>query len=234
MRLLAVEDETELSELVKANLGRHGFAVDLAATLADAQACLKTTSYDVILLDLQLPDGDGIELLRTVRGAGETTPVIALTARDTIADRVIGLNEGADDYLVKPFALDELVARIHAVVRRMTGAKAVVLRLGNLAFSPATQEVSVGTTSLQVPRRELATLEVLMRAGGRVVTRDRLIDELYGHGEEPASNAVDSHISRLRKRLGEAGSDVAIQVIRGVGYVMKARVPQASREGPGS
>jgi len=224
MRLLAVEDERELSELVKANLGRHGFAVDLASTLADARACLMTTTYDVILLDLQLPDGDGLDLLRAVRDTGQTIPVIALTARDTIADRVAGLNQGADDYLVKPFALDELVARIHAVVRRMTGAKAVVLRLGNLAFNPATQDVSVGEVSLTLPRRELATLEVLMRAGGRVVTRDRLIDELYGHGEEPASNAVDSHISRLRKRLSEAGCDVSIQVIRGVGYVTKARV----------
>ncbi len=225
MRLLAVEDEQELSELVKANLGRHGFAVDLAGTLADAHACLKTTSYDVILLDLQLPDGNGLELLRAVRDAGRATPVIAVTARDTVADRVSGLNEGADDYLVKPFALDELVARIHAVVRRMTGAKAVVLRVGDVSFNPGTQEVMVGETSLTLPRRELATLEALMRAGGRVVTRDRLTDMLYGHGEEPASNAVDSHISRLRKRLGEAGSDVAIQVIRGVGYVMKARAP---------
>ena len=223
MRLLAVEDEKDLSELVKTNLARHGFAVDLAATLADAQACLKTTSYDVILLDLQLPDGDGLALLRAVRGAGQTTPVIAVTARDRLADRVSGLNEGADDYLVKPFALDELVARINAVVRRAGGTKGVVLRLGNLAFNPGTQEVSVGEAALEVPRRELATLEALMRAAGRVVTRDRLIDELYGHGEEPASNAVDSHISRLRKRLGEAGSDVSIQVIRGVGYVMKAR-----------
>ncbi len=225
MRLLAVEDEQELSELVKANLGRHGFAVDLAATLADAQACLKTTAYDVILLDLQLPDGDGLELLRAVRQSGRTIPVIAVTARDTVADRVSGLNEGADDYIVKPFALDELVARIHAVVRRMNGAGSVVLRLGNLSFNPGTQQVAVGDASLQVPRRELATLEVLLRAAGRVVTRDRLTDELYGHGEEPASNAVDSHISRLRKRLGEAGSDVTIQVIRGVGYVMKARAP---------
>jgi DNA-binding response OmpR family regulator len=225
MRLLAVEDERELSELVKTNLGRHGFAVDLAATLADARACLKTNSYDVILLDLQLPDGDGLDLLRAVHDAGLAIPVIALTARDTITDRVAGLNQGADDYLVKPFALDELVARIHAVVRRTSGTRGVLLRLGNLSFNPATQDVSVGDSGLTVPRRELATLEVLMRAGGRVVTRDRLIDELYGHGEEPASNAVDSHISRLRKRLGEAGSDVSIQVIRGVGYAMKARAP---------
>ncbi len=223
MRLLAVEDEADLSELVKANLARHGFAVDLAATLADAEACLNTTAYDVILLDLQLPDGDGLALLKRVRDAGQTTPVIAVTARDTVADRVTGLNQGADDYLVKPFALDELVARIHAVVRRLSGANAVVLRLGNLSFNPATQEVRVADADLQLPRRELATLEVLMRASGRVVTRDRLVDELYGHGEEPASNAVDSHISRLRKRVGEAGSDVTIQVIRGVGYAMKVR-----------
>jgi two-component system OmpR family response regulator len=223
MRLLAVEDEQELSELVKTNLGRHGFAVDLAPTLADARACLSTTTYDVILLDLQLPDGDGLSLLKTVRDTGQAIPVIAVTARDTIADRVAGLNQGADDYIVKPFALDELVARIHAVVRRTNGDRAVVLRLGNLSFNPATQEVVVGEASLPVPRRELATLEVLMRAGGRVVTRDRLVDELYGHGEEPASNAVDSHISRLRKRLSEAGSDVSILVIRGVGYVMKPR-----------
>jgi two-component system OmpR family response regulator len=223
MRLLAVEDEADLSELVKANLARHGFAVDLASTLADAEACLNTTAYDVILLDLQLPDGDGLTLLKQVRDAGRTTPVIAVTARDTVADRVAGLNQGADDYLVKPFALDELVARIHAVVRRLSGANAVVLRLGNLSFNPATQEVRVAEADLQLPRRELATLEVLMRASGRVVTRDRLVDELYGHGEEPASNAVDSHISRLRKRVGEAGSDVTIQVIRGVGYAMKVR-----------
>lgn len=222
MRLLAVEDEAELSELVKANLGRHGFAVDLAGTLADARDCLETTAYDVILLDLQLPDGDGLALLREVREGARPVPVIALTARDTVADRVAGLNQGADDYLVKPFALDELVARIHAVVRRQGGG-AVVNRLGNVSFNPATQEVRVGEADLQLPRRELATLDILMRASGRVVTRDRLVDELYGHGEEPASNAVDSHISRLRKRLTEAGSDVVIQVVRGVGYAMKVR-----------
>lgn len=225
MRLLAVEDEEDLSALIKANLGRYGFAVDLAGTLADAHAYLQTTAYDVILLDLQLPDGDGLQLLRVVRNEGSTTPVIAVTARDGVADRVSGLNQGADDYLVKPFSLDELVARIHAVVRRTNGASAVVLRIGNLSFNPATQEAAVGVVGLMLPRRELTTLETLMRASGRVVTRDRLIDELYAHGEEPASNAVDSHISRLRKRLSEAGSDVVIQVIRGVGYAIKVRAP---------
>lgn len=222
MRLLIVEDEEELSSLMQANLHREGYAVDVAATAEDARAALATTRYDVVLLDIGLPDEDGLTILRDLRAAGDTTPVIAVTARDSVGDRVRGLNGGADDYLTKPFALEELVARIGAMLRRPGGALANRLTLGRLAFDTPTREVTVGDQALVVPRRELAVLESLLRRTGKVVTRDALDRAVYAFGEETESNALEVHVSRLRKRLAEAGAGVAIHVVRGVGYLIKA------------
>ncbi len=221
MRLLAVEDEVELAALLKANLARHGFAADSAGSLSEAETCLKSAHYDAVLLDRRLPDGDGLQLLRSLRAAGNNVPVISITARDSIEDRVAGLNAGADDYIVKPFALEELVARINAVLRRPGGALGLMLAVDSITFNTATREVRIAGRDVVLPRRELAVLEMMMRAAGRVVTRDKILEGLYGFDDEPTSNAVDANISRLRRHLKEAGSDVQIQVIRGVGYLLR-------------
>jgi DNA-binding response OmpR family regulator len=222
MRLLLVEDEGELADLVRTKLTGEGFAVDIAGSAEDARAAMETTGYDAVILDLRLPDGDGIEVLREVRNCRNQTPVIVVTARDSVNDRVRGLNAGADDYLVKPFALEELVARIAAVLRRPGAALGLRLEIANLAFDTTTREVAVGGQPLVVPRRELAALELLMRRAGRVVTKDALENAVYSNGEETESNAIESHLSRLRKRLREAGAGVAILGVRGVGYMFQS------------
>jgi DNA-binding response OmpR family regulator len=222
MRLLLVEDEGELAELVRTKLAGEGFAVDIAGSVEDAQAAMQTTTYDAVVLDMRLPDGDGLEMLRDIRDNRNQTPVIVVTARDSVNDRVRGLNAGADDYLVKPFALEELVARIAAVLRRPGSALGMRLEIANLAFDTTTREVAVGGQPLVVPRRELAALELLMRRAGRVVTKDALENAVYANGEETESNAIESHLSRLRKRLREAGASVAILGVRGVGYMFRS------------
>lgn len=221
MRLLLIEDEAELSKLISGNLSRAGFAVDSATSLDEAHAAVKSMRYAAILLDLRLPDGDGLDFLKSLRGGGDGTPVIALTARDAVVDRVRGLNAGADDYLVKPFAMEELVARVNALLRRPNEALDLRLRVSNLEFDTAHREVLVDGQPLQLPRRELGLLELLLRRAGRVVTRDALQDALYSEGEEIESNAVDANLSRLRKRLSESGAQIRIRAVRGVGYLVQ-------------
>ena len=222
MRVLAVEDEKELARLLKNNLAQRGFVADIAGSVAEAEACLEAAQYDLMLLDRRLPDDDGLALLRRLRARENSIGVIVITARDAIEDRIEGLNMGADDYVVKPFAIDELIARMNAVSRRPTGARGVDLSIGNVSLNLATREVRIGDAPLVLPRRELATLELLVRAAGRVVTRDKLLDGLYGFEEEPNSNAVDASISRLRRHLRRAAASVRIVVIRGVGYMIEA------------
>lgn len=229
MRLLLIEDEPELSKLVSGNLSRSGFAVDTASSLDEAGAAVKAMNYDAILLDLRLPDGDGLDLLKSLRSRGDRTPVIALTARDAVADRVRGLNAGADDYLVKPFAIEELVARVNAILRRPNENLDLRLRLANLEFDTAHREAFIGGQPLALPRRELGLLELLLRRARRVVTRDALQDALYGEGDEIESNAVDANLSRLRKRLSEAGAQIRIRAVRGVGYLMQESADDGSQ-----
>jgi DNA-binding response OmpR family regulator len=221
MRVLAVEDEKELACLLKKNLAQRGLVADIAASVGEAEACLDAARYDVMLLDRRLPDGDGLALLRRLRAADNAISVIVITARDALEDRIEGLNLGADDYLVKPFAIEELIARINAVSRRPTAARGVRGEIGNLAFNFATSEAGVDGVPLVLPRRELATLQFLMRAEGRVVTRDNLLEGLYGFDVEPSSNAVDATVSRLRRHLRSAGAEVRIVVVRGVGYLIE-------------
>jgi DNA-binding response OmpR family regulator len=227
--LLLIEDEPELSKLVSGNLSRSGFAVDTASSLDEAGAAVKAMNYDAILLDLRLPDGDGLDLLKSLRSRGDRTPVIALTARDAVADRVRGLNAGADDYLVKPFAIEELVARVNAILRRPNENLDLRLRLANLEFDTAHREAFIGGQPLALPRRELGLLELLLRRARRVVTRDALQDALYGEGDEIESNAVDANLSRLRKRLSEAGAQIRIRAVRGVGYLMQESADDGSQ-----
>jgi DNA-binding response OmpR family regulator len=223
MRVLLVEDEVELAELVAANLRRSGFAVDHVGLAEEARAALELGRYEIVLLDLRLPDGDGFDLIRWLRMRRDSTPIIVLTARDRLGDRVEGLNLGADDYLVKPFAHQELLARVQAVLRRPRVAREVELALANLKLAIETGEVSVDGTQLDVPRRELAILRMLMRRAGRVVNREVLENGLYDDSREIESNALEVAISRLRKRLAGAGAMVEIQGLRGSGYRLQAK-----------
>lgn len=223
MRLLVVEDEARIAELVRSGLMRAGFAVDIAVTAGDAVAALEVTGYDAAILDLGLPDGDGLDVFAQARRAGQTIPFLLLTARDTVDDRVLGLNAGADDYLIKPFAMDELVARTKALLRRPGLALGVMLEAGNIEFDSVGREVRVGGQPLPLPRRELDVLEHLIRRAGRVVPKAVLEDKLYGQDEELESNAIPVHVSHLRRKLIAAGATPEIHTIRGVGYLLEEK-----------
>ena len=220
MRLLLIEDEVRIVELLTAALSRASFAVDAVSTCADGRAALAVAPYDAAILDLGLPDGDGLGLLTATRSSGNQIPILILTARDAVEDRVCGLDRGADDYLVKPFAVTELIARIKALLRRPGGALGTILQAGNVAFDTIGREVAVGGTRLLLPRREGATLEQLMRRLGRVVPKTVLEEKLYGIDEELESNAIPVHVHHLRRKLLEAGATVEIHTIRGVGYLL--------------
>jgi DNA-binding response OmpR family regulator len=218
---LLVEDEVRLVQLVNAALARANFAVDAVGTSADGRAALAAALYDALILDLGLPDGDGLALLRAIRANGNQVPILILTARDAVEDRVCGLDSGADDYLVKPFATIELIARIKALLRRPGGALGTILQAGNVAFDTIGRDVAVGPARIVLPRRESATLELLMRRVGRVVPKPILEDKLYGIDDELGSNAVPVHVHHLRRKLQAAGATVEIHTIRGVGYLLE-------------
>ena len=220
MRLLIVEDEARLREILRAALGRAGFVADAVALSADAREALSVTRYDGAILDLGLPDGDGLKLLAEVRSLGNRTPILVLTARDAVEDRVSGLDTGADDYLVKPFAMAELIARTKALLRRPGSALGTVLKAGNVAFDTIGRDVRVGAASLPLARRESDILELLMRRLGRVVPKSVLEDTLYGIDDELESNAIPVHVHHLRRRLLDAEATAEIHTVRGVGYLL--------------
>jgi DNA-binding response OmpR family regulator len=224
MRLLVIEDEIRINELLRTGLSRAGFVVDAVATAGDARAALPLAPYDAVILDLGLPDGDGLDLLTELRWGGSRVPVLVLTARDAIEARVTGLDAGADDYLVKPFATVELIARTKALLRRPGQALGTVLEAGNIAFDTIGREVRVGAALLALPRQELAILEHLMRRLGRVVPKDVLEEKLYGIDEELGSNAIPVHVHHLRRKLVEAQAGAAIHTVRGIGYVLSDKV----------
>jgi DNA-binding response OmpR family regulator len=223
LRLLLIEDEVRILELLTAALSRAGFAVDAVRTCAEGRAALAGPPYDAAILDLGLPDGDGIVLLAAIRAARNKVPILILTARDAVEDRVRGLDSGADDYLVKPFAIAELIARIKALLRRPGGALGTVLEAGNIAFDTVAREVSVDGRYLALPRRESATLEHLMRRVGRVVPRAVLEEKLYGIDDLIESNPIPVHVHHLRRKMIEAGATVEIHTVRGVGYLLAER-----------
>ncbi|WP_439815332.1 response regulator [Zavarzinia sp. CC-PAN008] len=220
MRLLLVEDERALAQLVAARLGREGFVVDAVHSLDEARAALAVARFDLVLLDLSLPDGDGLGLLDELRRERADLPVILLTARDRLTDRVAGLDHGADDYVAKPFAMDELVARVRAVLRRPGTRLSTSLAVGNVTLDTASQAAAVAGRPLALGRRELDLLDVLMRRAGRVVTRQDLESSLYGFDDLAQANAIEAAVSRLRRRLAEAGADIRIHTVRGVGYFL--------------
>jgi DNA-binding response OmpR family regulator len=216
MRLLLVEDDHILGDGIRAGLTQAGYAVDWVEDGQAADMALSSESYDAVVLDLGLPRISGLDVLRKLRERNDDTPVLILTARDTVTDRVAGLDSGADDYLIKPFDLDELHARIRALLRRRSGRVAPVLRHGGIVLDPAAHTVTRDGEPVALSGREFAVLQTLLENAGRVLSRSRLEDSLYGWGEEVESNAIEVHIHHLRKKLGAD----AIRTVRGVGYMI--------------
>ncbi|MDC0672120.1 MULTISPECIES: response regulator transcription factor [Nannocystis] len=223
MRILLVEDEAELAGALAAALARHDAVVDHVPTLAAAAAALTAKVHDAVLLDRRLPDGEGLALLPVLRARGVDIPVIVLTARGELEDRVAGLNQGADDYLAKPFAVEEVLARLRAVLRRPGRLAADTVRVGRLSFDLLHREASIDGAPLLLPRRELLVLETLLRRKGRTVLRGALEEAVYGFDDTVQPNALDTHVSRLRGKLAPAG--VEIHGIRGVGYLLREAIP---------
>ncbi len=223
MRLLLIEDNERFAELLKRGLAAAGFVVDILGTAADAIAVLETNRFEIVLLDLGLPDADGLDVLTEMRRRRDATPVMILTARGSVKDRVNGLGCGADDYLVKPFALEELIARLRALLRRPGNLLSAPLELGNLTLDTVARQVFVGEEPIFFSPREIAVLEHLLRRSGRVVGKNLLENNLYGLSQEIGSNAVEVYIHRLRKRLAEVDAAVQIHTLRGVGYLISQR-----------
>lgn len=223
MRILVVEDEAELGGIIARNLDRAGLAADLVGGATDAEAALRLARYDLVILDLGLPDGDGLVLLRELRARGDSVPVLILTARDSLEDRVCGLDAGADDYLLKPFAMAELIARVRTLLRRPRQTVDRVLRSGNLAFDVESRTVEVDGRPLLMGRREIALLEALMRSEGRIVTRDTLEMAVYGIVREIGPNAIEVAVHRLRREIEQAGAATRIHTVRGVGYMLEGK-----------
>ena len=223
MRILMIEDNDGLGRSLAERLGQEGHAIDRAATLAEAGDCLAAAGYDLILLDLGLPDGDGRRFLAARRAAGFDVPVIAMTARAAVADRVDTLDTGADDYITKPFDMAELGARIRAVLRRRGGAAQTLRTFADLAFDPLAATVTVAGEARELRNRELRLLEILISAPDRVFSKDQLCDRLFSFSEPVGDNAIEVYVARLRRKI--EGSAARIETLRGLGYRLTAAAP---------
>jgi two-component system, OmpR family, response regulator len=218
MRLLVVEDDPAMSAMLSRGLHRAGYAVDTAATGTDAVWTIGETDYDVIVLDAMIPAPDGFEVLRQIREKGRWAPVLMLTARDAVTDRVRGLDAGADDYLTKPFAFDELLARVRALSRREAAERPSSLKVGDLVLNPATREVHRGDTPIALSAKEFALLHELMRRHGQTLSRTYLIDHVWDFAYDGGSNVVDVYIRYLRDKVDRPFGRSTIQTVRGAGY----------------
>lgn len=218
MRILLIEDDRLIGDGIKAGLGKLGFSVDWFTEGNDGLLALSAAPYDAVVLDLSLPGIDGLEILRQWRQGGRDEPVLILTARDALEQRVDGLQQGADDYLCKPFALTEVAARLQALIRRRHGQLQPTLQHGGVIMEPASHSVTLDGKPLELKARELALLELFLLNPGRVLTRARLEEKLYGWDEDVSSNAVEVHIHHLRKKLGSE----FIRTVHGVGYTLGA------------
>ncbi|WP_027145671.1 response regulator transcription factor [Mesorhizobium sp. WSM3626] len=222
MRVLLIEDEPEMASVLKAALERLDIIVDHAATLADAEAVARQGHHDAVVLDRRLPDGDGLSLIPRLRALYLDVPVIALTAISGLEDRVAGLDAGADDYMVKPFATVELVARLHALHRRSFTSRANQTMVGRLTYDFRHREALVEDQALDLPRRERLVLETLIRRPGRTIMRSALEEAVYALDDEIGSNALDAHVSRLRRKLDDVAAGIEIRAIRNLGYLLRA------------
>jgi two-component system, OmpR family, response regulator len=218
MNVLLVEDEAKIASFVALGLREQGFVVDHCDNGLEGYELALERAYDVVLLDIMVPGKDGLAILKALRKAGKTVPVILITARNELDDRITGLNLGADDYLAKPFFVEELVARIHAVVRRSQGERQNVLALGPLRLDRITREVTSGGQTVELTGREFNLLEYLMRSPGRVLTRTQILEHVWGYDFNPSTNVVDVAIQRLRKKLEPVAAAQWIESVRGVGY----------------
>lgn len=220
MRLLIVEDDRELSEALIAAFSRISVHCDHAATAADAEALIRSMAYTLVVLDLGLPDDDGLALLKRLRSAGETVPVIVLTARGDSQTRITGLRSGADDFMVKPFLFDELHARVEAVLRRQGRYVENQMSFGPLVFDVASREATIDGARLSLSAREADMLEPLLRRSGHVVPKRFLEDQLFGSSETFGSNAIEVYVHRLRRKIETSASGLSIVTVRGVGYML--------------
>src|SRR3989441_2142221 len=218
MRLLLIEDDRKAARVLAKGLQEEGFVVDLAPTGEDGEEQATVNEYDVIVLDWLLPGKDGLAVCRALRGRDVSTPILMLTARDNLADRVSGLSTGADDYLTKPFAFAELLARLKALLRRSRVTQSPVLRVGDLTLDPARRRAARGGVAITLTPKEYAILEVLIRSSGELVSRTRLTERVWDEASEVLDNLVDVHVSHLRKKLEHGGGPPLIQTVRGLGY----------------
>ena len=223
LRILLLEDEPEMARALLEALRRHEVLVDHVGTIADADVLARDGNYDALVLDRRLPDGEGLELVAALRQSKLSVPILVLTALGSVDHRVDGLDAGADDYLAKPFAIEELLARLRALRRRGSSLSDKYLSFGNLIIDPRSNQVSVVDTIIEFPRREYLALEALMRRPNRIVTRSNLVEAVYTLDDEIESNALDAHISRIRKKLAQAGATVEIRAVRNIGYLIRSK-----------
>jgi two-component system OmpR family response regulator len=221
VRVLIVEDDLRMASLVRRGLAGEGLAADVASTGEEALWLAQAHPYDAIVLDVMLPGIDGFETCRRLRGAGVWIPVLMLTARDAVEDRVAGLDSGADDYLVKPFAFAELLARLRALARRGEADRPAVLAVGDLRLDPATREVRRGATAIPLSAKEFALLEIFMRRPGHVLSRLHLLEHAWDFAYENRSNVVDVYIRRLRRKIDEPFGVESLETVRGAGYRLR-------------
>jgi two-component system OmpR family response regulator len=221
MRVLIVEDELRMASLIRRGLTNEGLAADVAARGADALWMAEAHDYDAVLLDVMLPDIDGFEVCRRLRAAGVWAPVLMLTARDSVEDRVAGLDSGADDYLVKPFSFAELLARLRALARRGDGERPAVLVVDDLRLDPATRDVTRGSTPIQLTAKEFALLETFMGRAGEVLSRLHLLEHAWDFAYDNRSNIVDVYVRRLRRKIDEPFKRRSLETVRGAGYRLR-------------
>ena len=225
MKILVVEDDKKLGGFVRKGLEAQGFVVDFSADGDEGFTLASTRSYDALVLDIMLPGRDGLSILRNLRDRHSTVPVILLTARNTLNERLDGLNLGADDYLTKPFYIEELVARLHALLRRASGQQKNLLQYGDITVNLLTREVKRGAETIELTAREFALLTYLMRSPGRTFTRAQICEHVWNYHFDPGTNLVDVYVQHLRKKLGSDTSSPLIETVRSVGY----RIPEEKR-----
>ncbi len=235
MRILVVEDDQALAKVLVRGLSEEGHAVDGVSTVADASEAHAINSYDLVVLDIGLPDGDGVDFCRGLRSAGATTPVLMLTARDGLSDKVAGLDAGADDYLSKPFAYPELAARVRALLRRPRDAVSPVLAWNDIRLDPAAHTVWRGAIMIPLTPREFSLLDYLLRHPDQVCTREALLEHVWDAHYDGVSNVVDVHIANLRRKLEQPGQPDPVETVRGVGYrLVDPQVQDRSTLGAGA
>lgn len=222
MKILVVEDEKKIASFIRKGLEAQGFVVDVSHHGDEGYTLIKTRPYDAVVLDIMLPGRDGLSILRNLRERNMAVPVILLTARSELNERLEGLNLGADDYLTKPFFIEELIARLHVVTRRASGASQSILAVADLTVNLLTREVTRGVRKIDLTSREFSLMEHLARAPGRVLTRAQICEQVWNYDFDPGTNLVEVYIQRLRKKIDAPDEEKLIETIRGVGYRMKA------------